>query len=743
MKKHIKYVIPFFCFFACFATFGQTEEEIELIKEQTNGIYLETLSQKLKNEAILNKQIALAKGWPLQFTLPDGSVSDLQGMLDSTTPLYVTTTNENSGITSRANRLYAGGTSGLSLHGEGMTAGVWDGDAIRLTHEAFEARAIQIDGAVAPTPTTDSDHATHVTGTIIASNQFKDGLVTGMAYKGNVFAYDWDFDDSEMAAAASNGLLLSNHSYGLAIFNSTTFDPVPNYVFGKYTNKSANWDEIMYNAPFYQIVKSAGNVRGKTDDGTDDGNLHPQVGIKNGYDVLATESTSKNVLVVAAVSKVLDYTGPDDVLMTDFSSWGPTDDGRIKPDIAANGYNVYSSRDETDSSYTWKYGTSMAAPSVTGTLLLLQQHYVNSNHKFMRSATLRALTIHAADEAGDSFGPDYRFGWGLINAAKAARIISNNGDKSVIKENTLNNTTTDVLHIKAANNLGILGGFIEVTLAWTDPKGVPLGGAGIDNASSMLVNDLDLRVTNGTSTFYPWRLGGISNPTAAATQGDNVVDNVEKIQFFVPSSKVGEVYTISISHKGTLENSAQDYSLIVTGIQVNCSPYLTITAPVPFGEIDLQNASLSIEANNNINPGGEAIYHAGNEVLLTTGFETGNDSRFKAYIEGCTNVFERKPVELINREVVKFKLPESDLLGIQDIALELYPNPTTGFTTLYLPNFNGQYQVEILNLLGQRIKGYTMTAPKLEFDTSDLRNGVYLIKVSNGINIHTSKLLKE
>src|SRR5699024_3102681 len=106
-----------------------------------------------------------------------------------------------------------------------------------------------------------------------------------------------------------------------------------------------------------------------------------------GYNLLAAEmSTAKNDIVVAAVKKVLDYTGPSSVEMSGFSSWGPTNDRRIKPDISADGVGVFSSvahdasGNVSNDSYSSYQGTSMAAPSVAGGILLLQELSADLNN---------------------------------------------------------------------------------------------------------------------------------------------------------------------------------------------------------------------------------------------------------------------------------------------------------------------------------------------------------------------------
>src|SRR5690606_13980848 len=109
---------------------------------------------------------------------------------------------------------------------------------------------------------------------------------------------------------------------------------------------------------------------------------------------------SKNNLVVAnAMDASVDSNGNLlSVTINGSSSQGPTDDYRIKPDITGNGSGVYSTLDNADNAYGNLTGTSMAAPNVTGSLLLLQEHYKNLNNgNFMRAATLKGLALHTAD----------------------------------------------------------------------------------------------------------------------------------------------------------------------------------------------------------------------------------------------------------------------------------------------------------------------------------------------------------
>ena len=96
---------------------------------------------------------------------------------------------------------------------------------------------------------------------------------------------------------------------------------------------------------------------------------------------------------------------------------------------------------------------------------------------------------------------------------------------------------------------------------WTDIAGTPTGAV-LDPTTKMLVNDLDLRITKDTSTYYPWKLIAASPSNAATNSGDNNTDNVEKVEV---SSPVAGQYTITVTHKGTL-SSSQNFSLIISGI---------------------------------------------------------------------------------------------------------------------------------------------------------------------------------
>jgi len=525
------------CLLFSISIFSQDQQSIRRIQQSTKVDYLKSFSdnQRKKFDLSFNLANSLAdhNNWR-KIIITDSTYSRLVGVTKDLKPIYYMTENRNAGITSRADRLYSGGSLGISIQGEGMLAGVWDAGSPLLTHELFSNRISLSDNSPYLHP-----HASHVAGTIIGTDAVQNGNARGMAFKGSANAYDWDNDVAEVANAAANGLLISNHSYG---YNPYYYGVEK---FGKYDDDSKAFDEIHFNAPYYQMVCAAGNSR-----------IYGVNTGKNGFDLITGHALSKNVITVAAVQEVLNYTDASSVIMSDFSSWGPSDDGRIKPDISAKGVHTFSAVNYANNSYEYYDGTSMASPSVAGTLLLLQQYYNQLNNNYMKASSLKGLMIHSADEAGVAPGPDYKFGWGLINAEKAATIIKNKNLFSKIEESSLANGETKEIIL---NSDGINP--LVVTLAWTDPVG-DLPSNTIDDPTPNLVNDLDIILSRDGTEYFPWKLDP-SAVNSAATRGVNNLDNVEKIEIDTP---VAGTYLLTIKHKGSLVNQSQNYSLIASGI---------------------------------------------------------------------------------------------------------------------------------------------------------------------------------
>ncbi|NLN94585.1 MAG: S8 family serine peptidase [Bacteroidales bacterium] len=623
--------------------------------------------------------------------ISDGRYSQIIYIDEFGMPQSYITHNLNAARTTGTNKLWPGDSLGLNLTGNGYIIGIWDGGGVRTTHQEFGSRVTIMDGASL------RDHATHVGGTMIASGVVQ--TARGMAQQAVLRSYDWNDDYSEMASQAASGLTLSNHSYGQARgwahgdwsgnigmhwHGNTSISATEDYLFGFYDGLARDLDIVAFNAPNYLMVWSAGNDRNDTWSGGhyawingswkwSTATRNPDGG-SNGYDCLPQQGVAKNILTIGAVHDIIGgWTSASDVVMSNFSNWGPTDDGRIKPDIVANGVDLYSSISSGNYSYDYISGTSMSAPNTTGTLALLQEHYRNGRGGTMSAAALKGLVINTANEAGPSEGPDYMFGWGLLNAVGAANLITkDNSDGGLIVQGLLvNGQTQDYTYYSN-------GSPISVTLSWTDPAGTP-PAASLNPTTLMLVNNLNLRVI-GTTTHFPWRLNPAS-PAAAATRGDNFRDNVEKVTINNPTPGF---YTIRISHGGSLSGGQQAYALIINGLstppkRTYCNARSTIfnyyeqINRVKYGSIDNRSQR---------SPGGYSNYTG----LMTTVNKGSSQTITVTIAEGLADTWGRVYVDW--NQDGDFNDPgESYILGsgpgpIYSTTITVPPGAYGGYTTM-------------------------------------------------------------
>lgn len=537
----ISFCLRFFLLLFSFSVIGQTEEQKRTLLEQYDIPKIKQLQAELSEKAKIEKEKAVfsakANQWEVFKRNSDGSIDELMGLFPDGSPKYFSINNINAAISTRANQLHSSGGLGLNLNGQGMIGGVWDGGPVRTSHQEYGGR-ISV-GDETTELNGNSFHATHVTGTVGAAGV--DADAKGMAFQATVKTFDWTQDEAEVLGEIENGLLLSNHSYGTRLLN------VPSWYAGAYSQDALEWDLIHYVSPYYLMVVAAGN----------DGNIVNEDPTTVDFDKLTGNKNGKNNLVVAnGQDAEIDSNGNlISVNINSASSEGPTDDLRIKPDITGNGTGVYSTNSGGDEEYSSLSGTSMASPNVMGTLLLLQQHHNNLYQKFMKSATLKGLACHTADDAGNP-GPDPVFGWGLLNAKNAANAISNNGLNTWISEESLTQNQVYTKTIKS-----IAGQPLVATICWTDIPGIANNGD-LNDPTPAIIHDLDIRITQGSTTFYPWRLQADATQVALRN-ADNFVDTVETIA--IDNANGGD-YTITISHKGTLQTNNQDYSLIISGI---------------------------------------------------------------------------------------------------------------------------------------------------------------------------------
>lgn len=536
-------LLPFF-------VFSQTSEERGVIASFSNKEGNEALAKELRVEQ--NQRALRLFKYLKNNSIAAKNISadgigkiELIDILPNGEKVFAKTYNAGAATTARATKLYNGGGLGLNIQGQGMIVGVWDGGSIRPTHQEFMVGGVSKISLMELEPESDN-HATHVAGTIGAQGIVPS--VRGVAFNSSIKSYDWTNDLSEMLFEAP-ALLVSNHSYGIGQLSSLWF-------YGAYDSRAKRMDEICFNNPYYLPVIAAGNDRNDTKTPAS-----TQISTKSGYDMIFGHGNAKNVMTVAAVKEVQEYTGPASVVMSDFSSWGPSDDGRIKPDISMKGVSVKSTTAENDTSTASYNGTSMASPGVAGVVTLLQQYHNQLYSNFMRAATVKGLILHTADEAGFADGPDYEHGWGLINAEASAKIISDknlSSEGSIIEENTL---VTNAVYTKSIEVDGTKP--LQISISWTDPAYATANTGTVDPAIKYLVNNLDVKVTSsGGDVFYPWKLQGLSNTYAMATNSSaNDTDNFERVDIPFPKGK----YTVTVSHKGSLTGGSQKYSLIMSG----------------------------------------------------------------------------------------------------------------------------------------------------------------------------------
>ena len=450
-------------------------------------------------------------------------------------------------------------------------------------------------------------HATHVAGLILAKG-------TNAAALGIAKAAAADFyvtADGSPAVYIDNvgkrPWTISNHSYGInrgwryndklarwewlgTLGNSTNTANTVDPFFGYYDIMAKLLDSTLHKKPEQIAVFASGNQRGVGPDGvvtyramraseiasfdqsTSD-KPHPKNG-DGGFDLLASMGTSKNAIVVGAISS--------QGILWPQSNTGPTDDGRIKPDVVATGVDLtvcWGTGNKNGYYPDSADGTSFAAPAVSGALLLLKQWWEGNLDIPFLSASARALLIHTAIDRGKT-GPDYSYGWGQVDATAAAKLISQSSIDNgfSIRQKTLSEGKSEEFYIKGYANM-----YLKLTLAWNDPHGTPValvgGMAPNDNATKMLVNDLDMRIypvfgTTPSSEIVgrPFVLDRTA-PSEQADNGDNAVDNVEQIRFrstnpYLPIDNFQHIYKVKITHKGAgLTGDKQDYTLMISGAQ--------------------------------------------------------------------------------------------------------------------------------------------------------------------------------
>lgn len=732
------------------------------------------LSEQLNREHLERRKEAaeFAAKHNLPLVIRDGNrtIAVLDRIIDGQA-LYIGSDNADAISSVSADRIRAGGDLNLNLSGNGQLLGLWEaGDVPRATHQELTG-AVVILNAV----TTDN-HATHVAGTIVAAGVMANA--EGFAPNATLRCYDATNDAAEMAieAAMPNPISASNHSYGTITgwdFDNTamrwrwygTPPAVTDWKFGAYNAQARDWDNVAVAAPFYLIVKSAGNDR--NDNGPAPGTVYLLAGTTDTssvarnpdglFDCIPTYGTAKNILTVGAVNDLpAGYTGAANVAIAAFSSWGPTDDGRIKPDVVANGVGLFSSFDGADDAYGTLGGTSMSTPSVTGTVALLQEHWNNLFGGIARAATMKALLIHQADESGPDLGPDYAFGWGLVNAADAAELLTIHGFDGCehIVEGAVDDGETFEYVVRSSGSHPL-----KVTLVWHDPASTAVNSGTINPAgANYLVNDLNLRVIRpGGGTSMPWVLDP-ANPGSAATTGNNIRDNVEQVLILSPQEGA---YTIRVIAPATVTGGPQRFSLLLSGndATVEDATYSTLTV----------NDTRTYTARRNIVLGpdfvvtntGDVKAYAGESIRLVPGFHAQAGSRFLARIlpgGGCgvltgdlkaDNYPGTGTLLPSDERQVLNAIPGSPATGTAPVATvewQFSPNPASDFVTIQMNGaVAGLCEISLYDLQGSRLrtlyKGFAEDVSGSSLRLGELPGGVYTIRLVSAEGVQARPLI--
>jgi len=418
---------------------------------------------------------------------------------------------------------------GYGLNGDGVTVGIGDNSASNY-HIDLKDRVINYNSQPY------ANHGVHITGIAGGAgivNLKGEGVATASRFINHLFSKIWE---ETGAFHDQYNMTLTNNSYAAVIRDC-------DYA-GTYNTYSEAIDKLSLKYKDVLHVFAAGN------DGFMTCNPFP-----SGYGtVVGAYQTAKNCLVVTSTDK--NYINAKD------GGRGPIKDGRLKPEITAVGVDVYSTT-RVDS-YFVSGGTSMACPGVTGGLALLTERYKQLNSNVNPPAdVLKALVLNTSTDIGNP-GPDFRFGFGFMNIARAIKALNNNQYVS----GTVGNGGQQVYNVNVPPNTAKL----KVMLLWFDEAASVL-------ATKQLVNDLDIEVETPSSLKHkPLVLDPLpANILNNAVEGIDRLNNTEQVVIEKPQAGTYSIFVKGFYVPTSSQSFILTYDFIEEGIQLT---YPTTSAQV-------------------------------------------------------------------------------------------------------------------------------------------------------------------
>lgn len=459
------------------------------------------------------------------------------------------------------------------LDGTGSNILVYDGGLV-ADHPDFGTRVTYGEGG------SNSEHSTHVAGTVGGDGTVGGGLYAGVAPNTQITSYLYeacspyclynspqDIEENYEEGLYTHGADLATNSLGSNIApNGYDCDWE-----GDYELTAQLLDAICNGSlglPFLSCW-AAGNER-----------HYGRCGVE--YYTTGVPATAKNIIAVGA-------TMSDDHSMTWFSSWGPVDDGRLRPDVCAPGCQSAGDGGITSTcyggSYCVKCGTSMATPAVSGCLALILQEMRSTpgGTIWPLPSTLKALLINTAQDYYNE-GPDFQYGYGEVRPQAAVDVLRNN---LTWHEAMLDQGGEQQYQFNVIEPIEEL----KATVVWSDPPGEQL-------AAIELVNNLDIHFESPSGELhYPWVLDP-ANPDTPATRGVDSINPVEQLLVATPELGVWTLHVVG----SDIPEGPQSYSLVA-----NLQRYLGASDVDAGAEDPLAgNAGHIARSHNYPNPFGEA-----------------------------------------------------------------------------------------------------------------------------------------